>query len=58
MLAQSQVVEPQNLFQLAHGQPLLWQRAVSTYQWAPAATAALRLVPIRSDADDRSELQP
>ena len=42
MLAQSQVVEPQNLFQLAHGQPLLWQRAVSTYQWTPAATAALR----------------
>jgi hypothetical protein len=43
MLAQSQGLEPQNFFQLAHGQPLLWQLGSSTYQWSPsAATAALR----------------
>ena len=42
MLAQSEGMEPQNFFQLAHGQPLLWQLGVSTYQWSPAATAALR----------------
>ena len=30
-------------FQLAHGQPLLWQLGFSTYQWSPSATtAALR----------------
>ncbi|MDP3000234.1 MAG: hypothetical protein Q8N47_22305, partial [Bryobacterales bacterium] len=33
----------QNFFQLAHGQPLLWQLESSTYQWSPSvATAALR----------------
>ena len=42
MLAQSEGMEPQNFLQLAHGQPLLWQLGVSTYQWSPAATAALR----------------
>jgi hypothetical protein len=43
MLAQSEELEPQNFFQLAHGQPLLWQLGFSTYQWSPsAATAALR----------------
>jgi hypothetical protein len=43
MLAQSEGLEPQNFFQLAHGQPLLWQLGSSTYQWSPsAATAALR----------------
>jgi hypothetical protein len=42
MLAQSEAVEPQNFLQLAHGQPLLWQRGVSTYQWNPVATATLR----------------
>jgi hypothetical protein len=35
-------MEPQNFLQLAHGQPLLWQLGVSTYQWSPVATAALR----------------
>jgi hypothetical protein len=42
MLAQSEEMEPQNFLQLAHGQPLLWQLGVSTYQWSPVATAALR----------------
>jgi hypothetical protein len=42
MLAQSEGMEPQNFLQLAHGQPLLWQLGVSTYQWSPVATAALR----------------
>jgi len=42
MLAQSEGMEPQNFLQLAHGQPLLWQLGVSTYQWSPIATAALR----------------
>jgi hypothetical protein len=44
MLAQSEGMEPQNLFQLAHAQPLLWQLVgISTSQWSPsAATAALR----------------
>ena len=42
MLAQSEEMEPQNFLQLAHGQPLLWQRGVSTFQWSPVATAALR----------------
>jgi len=43
MLAQSEGLEPQNFFQFAHGQPLLWQLGYSTYQWSPsAATAALR----------------
>ena len=46
MLAQSEGAEPQNFLQLAHGQPLLWQLGVSTYQWNPAATATLRFVPI------------
>jgi hypothetical protein len=43
MLAQSEGMEPQNFFQLAHGQPLLWQLiGISTSQWSPsAATAAL-----------------
>jgi hypothetical protein len=35
-------MEPQNFLQLAHGQPLLWQLGVSTSQWSPVATAALR----------------
>jgi hypothetical protein len=42
MLAQSEGMEPQNFLQLAHGQPLLWQRGVSTSQLSPIATAALR----------------
>src|SRR5437868_12784602 len=42
MLAQSEGMEPQNFLQLAHGQPLLWQLGISTFQWNPAATAALR----------------
>jgi hypothetical protein len=42
VLAQSEGMEPQNFLQLAHGQPLLWQLGVSTYQWSPIATAALR----------------
>src|SRR5664279_1223429 len=42
VLAQSKGMEPQNFLQLAHGQPLLWQLGVSTYQWSPVATAALR----------------
>jgi hypothetical protein len=43
MLAQSEGMEPQNFFQLAHGQPLLWQLGFSTYQWSTSvATAALR----------------
>jgi len=42
MLAQSKGMEPQNFFQLAHGQPLLWQLGFSTYQWSPIATTALR----------------
>jgi len=41
MLAQSEGMEPQNFLQLAH-EPLLWQLGVSTYQWSPVATAALR----------------
>jgi hypothetical protein len=47
-------MEPQNFFQLAHGQPLLWQlesppksrvqvdRIPTFFKWSPAATAALR----------------
>ena len=31
MLAQSQGLEPQNFFQLTHGQPFLWQLGLSTY---------------------------
>jgi hypothetical protein len=43
VLAQSEGLEPQNFFQLAHGQPLLWQLGFSTYQWSlSAAPAALR----------------
>ena len=42
VLAHSEGMEPQNFLQLAHGQPLLWQRGFSTYQWSPVATAALR----------------
>jgi hypothetical protein len=42
VLAQSEEMEPQNFLQLAHGQPLLWQLGVSTYQWNPVTTAALR----------------
>jgi hypothetical protein len=42
MLAQSEGMEPQNFLQLAHGQPLLWQLGVSTFQWSPVATATLR----------------
>src|SRR5580658_3177622 len=42
VLAQSEGMEPQNFLQFAHGQPLLWQRGVSTIQWSPVATAALR----------------
>ncbi|HTC77399.1 MAG TPA: hypothetical protein VK657_02230 [Terriglobales bacterium] len=42
MLAQSEGIEPQNFLQLAHGQPLLWQLGISTFQWSPLATAALR----------------
>jgi hypothetical protein len=42
VLAQSEGLEPQNFLQLAHGQPLLWQLGVSTFQWSPFATAALR----------------
>ena len=42
MLAQSEGMEPQNFFQLAHSQPLLWQLGVSTYAVDPVATAALR----------------
>ena len=57
MLAQSEGMEPQNFFQLAHGQPLLWQLGFSTYQWSPVATAALT-PPFQSDADQHSELQP
>ena len=50
MLAQSEGIEPQNLFQLAHGQPLLWQLGVSTYQWTaqpPRLPCAVLSVPIR-----------
>jgi hypothetical protein len=52
MLAQSQGMEPQNFLQLAHGQPLLWQRGSfhlkvdfggeTYFKWIPTATAALR----------------
>jgi hypothetical protein len=42
MLAQSEGMKPQNFLQLAHGQPLLCQLGVSTFQWSPVATAALR----------------
>jgi hypothetical protein len=42
MLAQSEGMEPQNFLQLAHGQPLLWQLGISTFQWSSVATAALR----------------
>jgi hypothetical protein len=41
MLAQPHGLEPQNFFQLAHGQPLLWQPGFSTYQWTPSATTAV-----------------
>jgi hypothetical protein len=58
MLAQSEGMEPQNFFQLAHGQPHLWQLVgISTSQWSPLATATLA-PPFQSDADHRSELQP
>jgi hypothetical protein len=30
MLAHSEGMEPQSFFQLAHGQPLLWQLEIST----------------------------
>jgi hypothetical protein len=42
VLAQSEGMEPQNFLQLAHGQPLPWQLGVSTSQWSPVTTAALR----------------
>jgi hypothetical protein len=59
MLAQSEGMEPQNLFQLAHGQPLLWQLVeISTSQWSPSAATAALAPPFQSDADQRSELQP
>jgi hypothetical protein len=32
------ITEPGTL----HGQPLLWQLGISTFQWSPVATAALR----------------
>jgi hypothetical protein len=39
-------MEPQDFFQPAHGQLLLWQRGFSTVQWNPFTTAALRRAPI------------
>ena len=40
-------LESQHFFQLAHGQPLLWQLGVLHFQVDPlAATAALRAAPI------------
>jgi hypothetical protein len=33
VLAQSERLEPQHFFQLAHGQPLLWQLGVLHFQW-------------------------
>jgi hypothetical protein len=49
MLAQSEGMEPQNLFQLAHGQPSLWQLGYSTFQWSPSATTATLRRPLRSN---------
>src|SRR5947209_17587819 len=46
MLAQSEGVEPQNFFQLAHSQPLLWQLGFSTYQWTPSPRLPCAAVPI------------
>ena len=47
VLAQSERREPQHFFQLAHGQPLLWQMGVLHFLVDPAtATAALRAAPI------------
>jgi hypothetical protein len=47
VLAQSERLEPQHFFQLAHGQPLLWQLGVLHFPVDPfAATAALRAAPI------------
>lgn len=47
VLAQSERREPQHFFQLAHGQPLLWQMGVLHFLVDPAtATAALRTAPI------------
>src|SRR5450631_1412894 len=47
VLAQSEGMEPQNFLQLAHGQPLLWQLGVSTYQWSPAPRLPCAAVPIQ-----------
>src|SRR5450432_4843421 len=46
VLAQSEGMEPQNFLQLAHGQPLLWQLGVSTYQWSPAPRMPCAAIPI------------
>ena len=56
VLAQSEGLEPQNFFQLAHRQPLLWQLGVSTYQWRQSPR--LLCAPFQSNADQHSELQP
>ena len=46
VLAQSEGMEPQNFLQLAHGQPFLWQRGFSTYQWSPPPRLPCAAVPI------------
>src|ERR1019366_5123006 len=46
MLAHPEGMEPQYFLQLAHGQPFLWQRGFSTYQWSPPPRPPCAAVPI------------
>ena len=42
MLAHPEGMQPQYFLQLAHGQPFLWQRGFSTYQWSLPPRLRLR----------------
>src|ERR1017187_7244761 len=46
MLAHPEGMQPQYFLQLAHGQPFLWQRGFSTYQWSPPPRPPCAAVPI------------
>ena len=50
MLAHPEGMQPQYFLQLAHGQPFLWQRGFSTYQWSlpPRLPRAVVPIPCRS----------
>src|SRR5882724_777323 len=46
VLAHPKGMQPQYFLQLAHGQPFLWQRGFSTYQWSPLPRLPCAAVPI------------